>query len=191
MMTSSNENIFCVTGVLCGEFTGRRWIPLAKASDAELKCFPWFVPEETVGKPSWGWWFETLSRPLWRHCNVMCRHGMNHCKQYLVDLAGMYFMSYYNQHRYPLPFLTRNRPKQTICARDNHHVVLDETARVVKQMRLIRAGQSVDESSQNHSNWSVGRLFYFLGARLSTVERLENKRVYQRTSYCDYNESGS
>ena len=22
-------------------------------------------------KQSWGWWFETLSRPLWRHCNVM------------------------------------------------------------------------------------------------------------------------
>ena len=21
-------------------------------------------------KQSWGWWFETLSRPLWRHCNV-------------------------------------------------------------------------------------------------------------------------
>ena len=22
-------------------------------------------------KQSWGWWFETLSRPLWRHCNVL------------------------------------------------------------------------------------------------------------------------
>ena len=27
MMTSSNGNIFRVTGSLCGEFTGRRWIP--------------------------------------------------------------------------------------------------------------------------------------------------------------------
>ena len=35
-MTSSNENIFRVTGPLCGEFTGDRWIPLTKASDAEL-----------------------------------------------------------------------------------------------------------------------------------------------------------
>ena len=33
-MTSSNGNIFCVTGPLCGEFTGRRWIPRTKASDA-------------------------------------------------------------------------------------------------------------------------------------------------------------
>ena len=37
MMTSSNGNIFRVTGHLCGEFTGpRRWIPRTKASDAEL-----------------------------------------------------------------------------------------------------------------------------------------------------------
>ena len=23
-----------------------------------------------LSKQSWGWWFETLSRPLWRHCNA-------------------------------------------------------------------------------------------------------------------------
>ena len=33
MMTSSNGNIFHVTGHLCGEFTGPRWIPHTKASD--------------------------------------------------------------------------------------------------------------------------------------------------------------
>ena len=44
MMTSSNGNIFRVTGHLCGEFTGHRWIPPTKASDAELGCFLWFAP---------------------------------------------------------------------------------------------------------------------------------------------------
>ena len=24
-----------------------------------------------LSKQSWGWWFETLSCPLWRHCNIM------------------------------------------------------------------------------------------------------------------------
>ena len=24
-----------------------------------------------LSKQSWGWWFETLSCPLWRHCNVI------------------------------------------------------------------------------------------------------------------------
>ena len=46
MMTSSNGNIFRVTGPLCRQFTGHR-----------------------LSKQSWGWWFETLSRPLWRHRN--------------------------------------------------------------------------------------------------------------------------
>ena len=35
MMTSSNENIFRVTGHLYGEFTGHRWIPLTQ-DDAEI-----------------------------------------------------------------------------------------------------------------------------------------------------------
>ena len=44
-MTSSNRNIFRVTGHLCGEFTGRQWIPRTKASDAELWCFLWSAPD--------------------------------------------------------------------------------------------------------------------------------------------------
>ena len=31
-----------------GEFTGHRWIPLAKASEAGLWCFLWSAPEQTV-----------------------------------------------------------------------------------------------------------------------------------------------
>ena len=45
MMTSSNGNIFRVTGPLCGEFTGHRWIPNTMASDAELWCFLWSALE--------------------------------------------------------------------------------------------------------------------------------------------------
>ena len=44
MMTSSSGNIFRDIGPLCGEFTGYRWIPLTKASDAELWCFLWSAP---------------------------------------------------------------------------------------------------------------------------------------------------
>ena len=45
MMTSSNGIIIRVTGHLCGEFTGPRWIPHTKASDAELWCFLCSAPE--------------------------------------------------------------------------------------------------------------------------------------------------
>ena len=44
MMTSSNGNIFRVTGPLWGEFTGHRWIHHTKASDAELWYFLWSAP---------------------------------------------------------------------------------------------------------------------------------------------------
>ena len=47
-MTSSNGNIFRVTGPLWGESTDHRWIPLKKANDAELWCFLWTAPEQTV-----------------------------------------------------------------------------------------------------------------------------------------------
>ena len=48
LMTSSNGSIFRVTGPLCGEFTGHRWIPLTKASDAELWVFLSFASEQKV-----------------------------------------------------------------------------------------------------------------------------------------------
>ena len=44
IMTSSNGNIFRVTGLLCGEFTGHRWIRRPKAIDADLWSFLWFAP---------------------------------------------------------------------------------------------------------------------------------------------------
>ena len=75
MMTSPNGNIFRVTGPLCGEFTGDRWIPRTKASDAELWCFLWPSPEPTIEQ----WkrrWFETPSRSLWCHYNYYTRNPM-------------------------------------------------------------------------------------------------------------------
>ena len=41
IMTSSNGNIFLVTGLMCGEFTGDRWSPLTNARDADRWCFLW------------------------------------------------------------------------------------------------------------------------------------------------------
>ena len=52
IMTSSNGNLFRVTGPLCGEFTGYWWIPSTKASDAELWCFIW----SENGKPFPRYW---------------------------------------------------------------------------------------------------------------------------------------
>ena len=40
-------------------------------SDAELWCFLRSALNQRLSKQSWGWRFETPSRPLWRHCNVV------------------------------------------------------------------------------------------------------------------------
>ena len=48
MMTSSNGNVFRITGPLCGELIGHRWIPGTKANDAEVWYFLRSVPEQTV-----------------------------------------------------------------------------------------------------------------------------------------------
>ena len=42
--TSSNGSLFRITGPLCGEFTGPRWIPLKKSSGAELWWYNWSAP---------------------------------------------------------------------------------------------------------------------------------------------------
>ena len=48
MMTSSNGNIFRVTGPLWGDSIGHSEFCPEKASDAELWCFLWSVPEQTI-----------------------------------------------------------------------------------------------------------------------------------------------
>ena len=67
MMTSSNGNIFRVTGPLCGEFTGHRWIPLTKPVTRSFGVFF----DLRLSKQSTRRWFETPSRSLWRHCNEL------------------------------------------------------------------------------------------------------------------------
>ena len=66
IMTSSNGNIFGITGPLWGESYGHRWIPLTKARDMELWWFLWSAPEQTVEQT-----IETPSRSLRHQCNVI------------------------------------------------------------------------------------------------------------------------
>ena len=66
-----HRNIFRVTGLLWGESTGHRFIPLTKASGAKLWCILWYAPVQRWGKQSRRRWFETPFHSLWRHCNYM------------------------------------------------------------------------------------------------------------------------
>ena len=48
-----------------GEFPSER--PVTRSFDVffDLRL------NKRLSEQSWGWWFETLSRPLWRHCNAI------------------------------------------------------------------------------------------------------------------------
>ena len=68
MMTSSNIIIFCVTDSLWGESTGPGGFPSQRPETRSCDVF--FDLRLNKRLSSSRRWFETPSRPLWRHCNV-------------------------------------------------------------------------------------------------------------------------
>ena len=74
MMTSSNGNISCVSGLLWGEFPGE--FPPQKPVTRSFDGYFDPRPSKWLSKQSWGWWFETPSRLLWRHRNGFNRSNM-------------------------------------------------------------------------------------------------------------------
>ena len=69
MMTSSNGNIFRVTGHLCGEFTGPGEFLTQRPVTRSFDVFFDLRLNKRLSKQTWGWWFETSSWSLWRQCN--------------------------------------------------------------------------------------------------------------------------
>ena len=70
-MTSSNGNIFRVTGPLFGEFTGPGEFPTQRPVTWSFDVFFDVRLNKRLSKQPQGWWFETQSWSLWRHCNVL------------------------------------------------------------------------------------------------------------------------
>ena len=59
-----------------GEFPKQR--PVTRSFDVFLDL----RPKKRFSKHCWGWWFETLSCPLWYHCNVSINFAtMCECKK--------------------------------------------------------------------------------------------------------------
>ena len=88
MMTSSNGNIFRVTGVYAenspvpGEFPAQRLVTRGLDVFFDLRL------NKRLSKQSWGWWFETLSRPLWRQFNHLLRYGVQQAREYIYDMMN-------------------------------------------------------------------------------------------------------
>ena len=70
MMTSSNGNIFRVIGICAGNSPVPGEFPTQRPVTRSFDVFFDLRLNKRLSKQSWGWWFETLSPPLWRHCNA-------------------------------------------------------------------------------------------------------------------------
>ena len=101
MMTSSNGNILRVTGPLSGEFTGPGELPTQRPVARSFDIFFDLHPNKRLSKQSWGWWFETLSRSLWRHRNGLAGHTCgNSCQFNSLRPSDAYMHQSTNHHRF-------------------------------------------------------------------------------------------
>ena len=62
-------------GLWPGEFPAQR--PVARS----FEVFSDLCLNKRLNKQSWGWWFETPSHPLWRHCNAVSRCMVTYSRQ--------------------------------------------------------------------------------------------------------------
>ena len=83
------ETIFRFTGHLCGEFTGHRWIPSTKPVTRSFDIFFDLRLNKRLSKQWWGWWFETPSHRLRRHCIVLVQLSLCFFK---FQSLHLYFM---------------------------------------------------------------------------------------------------
>ena len=73
MMTSLNAingNISASLAICVGNSPVTGEFPTQKPVTRSFDAFFHLRLNKQLSKQSWGWWFETLSRPVWRHCNA-------------------------------------------------------------------------------------------------------------------------
>ena len=101
-MTSSNGNIFRVTGPLCGEFIGPSEFPTQRPVMRTFDVFFDLRLNQRLRKQPWGWWCETPSWSLWRQCNAVKKSGSEitypfpNCNGWTFEVLGMDEFHTYN-----------------------------------------------------------------------------------------------
>ena len=85
MMTSSNGNIFSVTGLLCGEFTCPGEFLAQRPVTRSFNVFFRLRLNKRLSKQPRGWWFETPPWSLWRQCNDIFYFSLTMYQRHIVD----------------------------------------------------------------------------------------------------------
>ena len=68
-MTSSNGTFSALLAICVGNSPVSGEFPAQRPVTRSFDVFFDLCPNKRLGTQSWGWWFETLSCPLWRHSN--------------------------------------------------------------------------------------------------------------------------
>ena len=63
------ETFFALLAMCAGNSPVPGEFPAQRPGTRSFDVFFDLRLNKRFSKQSWGWWFETLSRPLWRHCN--------------------------------------------------------------------------------------------------------------------------
>ena len=69
MTTSSNGNISALLALCAGDSLVTGGFPPPRQVTPSFDVFFDRCLDKRLSKQWWGWWFETPSRSLWRHCN--------------------------------------------------------------------------------------------------------------------------
>ena len=106
IMTSSNGNIFRVTGPLRGNSPVTGEFPSQRSVTRSFDIFFALRLNKRLSKQSWGWWFETLSRSLWRHCNAYLNPTKRELNVYFMGCAVYVSFQHYFIYQQKLAKLT-------------------------------------------------------------------------------------
>ena len=102
------ETFSALLAICAGNSPGPGEFPTQRLVTRSFDVFFDLRPNKRSSKQSWDWWFGTLSRPLWRHCNVTTFRFQKIYKRFLSSTL-----------------LTPNTPNMFIMVlRDHKNVVL-------------------------------------------------------------------
>ena len=109
---------------LCGEFTGPGEFPTQRPVTRSFDVFFDLRLNKRLSKQPWGWWFETPSWSLWRHCNGVMRNGFR-CRDVITSIR--YLMRGINGEKLGLKYLNVGKNNKYIVFEDMQIVPIRQT----------------------------------------------------------------
>ena len=104
------ETVSALLAICAGNSPVTGEFPVQRPVTRSFAAFFDLCPNKRLSKQSWGWWFEPLSRPLWRHCydrdlvrlfstlfgpytkiKTRCPHKGKYCVNYIHAMTSFYY----------------------------------------------------------------------------------------------------